>query len=99
MSKEDHQPLHLRYLDQHEAHADCAKISDQRRQHRQQHPLRETHERRDDVVDTGQNPITIRTSVMLIAALLLESVAAGLVRRVLKRSVKKKNGLSSVDGL
>ena len=44
MSEKDHQPLHLRYLDQHEAHADRAEIGHRRRQRRQRHPPRKTDE-------------------------------------------------------
>ena len=53
MSKEDHQPLHLRYLDQHEAHADSAEIRYGWRQRRQRHPLCEADKGNDDVVPAG----------------------------------------------
>jgi len=53
MSKEHHQALHLRYLDQHEAHPDRAEIAHRRRQRRLRHPPRQTEERQDDVISAG----------------------------------------------
>src|ERR1019366_2784549 len=53
MPKEDHQPLHLRYLNQHEAHADRTEIRYGWRQRRQRHPPRKTDKRNDDVVAAG----------------------------------------------
>ena len=54
MAEEDHQALHLRYLDQHETHPDRAEIGHRRRQRRQRHPPRKTEEGQYDVVSAGK---------------------------------------------
>src|SRR5437899_7372824 len=53
MSEKDHQALHLRYLDQHEAHPDRAEIGHGRRQRRHWYPPRKTEEGQHDVISAS----------------------------------------------